>query len=115
VSPDPLERIKQFRRLGKAPGRVIIATETPMSVNQILVVSGFRFAVDQELSQEEFQRRMLANEELRREQEIEMGINPADAARGSFQVHGRGAAVEGAEFASAPAPEQRYFYAMRRV
>ncbi len=115
MSPDPLERIRQFKeRHNTAPGHVIIAADKPMALNQVFVVAGLRYAVDQQLSEDEFRKRMADNERVRRKQEAEMGISPAESAQGSFQSKGPGVMTE-AKFADAPSPHHRYFYAMRRV
>lgn len=116
---NPEERIRDLaRRHSIAPSGVTIASDKTMVIGQVLMVGGFRFAVAEELTRDEFDRRVEANRIRRIEQERARGLPPGEI---SSQA-GFHAAVEASkvvagtdEFIDGPTPDMQHYYAMRRI
>jgi hypothetical protein len=114
----PIERMKYVSRIRHSvPGNVVIASTEPLKMGEVLLLAGYRFAVEERLTRPEFERRLAKNERERYRQEVEAGIDPNDAVLGSFTatIEGSKALERGAEFSTQPEPDQQYYYAMRRT
>jgi hypothetical protein len=116
MGTDPVERLREVTsRMHGAPGNVVIAASQPMKKGQVLVVGGWRFAVERQLDRVEFERQSAYNERRRYEQEIEAGIAPQEASLGAFIAVCAAGRTSASRYALEPDAHQKYFYAMRRL
>lgn len=99
-----------------APEGVTVAVNQPCEIGQVMVFAGFRFAVTESLTREEFQARVERNRERRLREEREMRFQFGDRpGQGSFIANVQAGSSDNDRVADKPTPDQKYFYALKRL
>ena len=113
----PEERLRDIaRKFNKAPAGVVVAVDKPLQRGEVFMFVGFRFAVVEELTKDRFLERVAANRQTRIRQEREMGFQVGEIpGQGGFSGKMAAGKMYDDQFADIPSPDQKYFYAMKRV
>jgi hypothetical protein len=108
------DRLREILRTHNlAPSGYTIATHDPMQMTQVVVLAGLRYVVREQLTREEYQRRIAKNARRRAEQAREFGLGSVP---GRLSITLDGAQATDVQESNAGAPAGvKYFYALERL